>query len=470
MRMIKDSLARRLSTLFLSILVVTAPTIAAADSVSNWNITAARAVLLAGQNGIVSSRSLAMTQVAVHDALNAIDRRYETYALTGDTDPGASADAAVATAAHDALVGLIPVGALPFAGFGSLTQQTAAVDFVNAVYAADIATIPDGPAKTRGIAVGHASALAILVRRSADGGTAFVPYTPGTSPGDWQPTPNPIPSDPPAAGDRLPAVLPWWGSVPPFVLRAADQFATDGPPTLGSELYASDYNEVQAVGAKVSAVRTADQEQIARFWFEGSPTGWSRIARAVADARALDSWQRARLLALVNVAMADGFISGWADKYTFNFWRPVTAIRVGDTDGNDRTIADAGWESLLNTPALPDYPSTHSVLGAAAAEVLRRFFHDDDVAFTVTSGAPFAGLTRSFTCFSQAAQENGDSRVYAGIHFRSAVVDGIDQGERIGRFVFTHAFRSLLDADQEADGEGGEHAREEHGLRKRRDR
>ena len=391
-----------------------------------------------------------------------------TYALTGDTDPGASADAAVATAAHDALVGLIPVGALPFAGFGSLSQQTAAIDFVNATYATDIATIPDGPGKTRGIAVGHAAAVAILARRSTDGATAFVPYTPGTNPGDWQPTPNPIPFDPPAAGDRLPAVLPWWGSVPPFVLRSADQFETDGPPALGSELYATDYNEVQAVGNKVSAVRTSDQEQIARFWFEGSATGWSRIARVVADARALDSWERARLLALVNVAMADGFISGWADKYRFNFWRPVTAIRVGDTDGNDRTIADAGWESLLNTPALPDYPSTHSVLGAAAAEVLRRFFDDDDVAFTVTSGAPFAGLTRSFTSFSQAAQENGDSRVYAGIHFRSAVVDGIDQGKRIGRFVFTHSFRSLLDDSQEADGERVQRARAEDGIRERR--
>ena len=179
MRIIEHIRARQLRTLFVSILVVAAATIAAADSVSNWNITAARAVLLAGQNGIVSSRSLAMTQVAVHDALNAIDRRYETYTLTGDTDPGASADAAVATAAHDALVALIPVGALPFGGFGSLSQQTAAVDFVQAVYAADIATIQDGPAKTRGIAVGHASALAILARRSTDGATAFIRTRPG---------------------------------------------------------------------------------------------------------------------------------------------------------------------------------------------------------------------------------------------------------------------------------------------------
>jgi hypothetical protein len=259
MRIIKGNGARLLRTPFVSILMLAAPTIAAADSVSNWNITAARAALLAGQNSIVSSRSLAMTQVAVHDALNAIDRRYEPYALHGDLDPSASAEAAVATAGRDALVGLIPVGALPFIGFGSVSQQTAAVDFVNATYVADMATIPDGPAKMRGIAVGHAAALAILERRSTDGATTFVPYTPGTSPGDWQPTPNPIPFDPPASGDRLPAVLPGWGRVPPFALRSADQFGADGPPALSSELYASDYNEVQAVGAKVSAARTPDR-------------------------------------------------------------------------------------------------------------------------------------------------------------------------------------------------------------------
>ena len=141
--------------------------------------------------------------------------------------------------------------------------------------------------------------------------------------------------------------------------------------------------------------------------------------------------------------MADGFIAGFETKYDFNFWRPVTAIRAGDTDGNDATVADPTWSTLLNTPAIPDYTSTHSVLGGAASDVLRRFFDDDDVPFTTTSGVPFAGLTRSFTSFSQAAAENGESRIYAGIHFRSAVEDGIAQGKKIGGFVFTHALRPL---------------------------
>jgi hypothetical protein len=446
MRIREHTRALFLTTCFSSVLML-GPTVggATADRVSNWNATAVTATAMAGQNAVVQSRSLAMVQAAVHDALNAIDRRFEPYALEGVLDPLASPDAAIATAAHDTLVGLIPVGALPFTGFGSVAQQTAAVNFANAAYVSDVGTIPDDEAKTRGIAVGQAAAQAILTRRFGDGATTFVPYTPGTDPGDWQPTPNPVPFDPPAAADRLPAAVPWWGDITTFVLRTSDQFQTDGPPALTSDRYTTDYNEVKAIGAKLSAVRTGDQSQIARFWYEGSPAGWSRIARVVADAHGLDAWDRARLLALVNLAMADGFIAGWKDKYTFNFWRPVTAIRAGDTDGNDNTIPDPAWDSLLNSPALPDYPSTHSILGGAASEVLRRFFHHDDIVFTSTSGAPFAGITRSYTSFSQAAVENGNSRIYAGIHFRSAVEDGIAQGKRIGRFVFTHALKPIED-------------------------
>jgi hypothetical protein len=454
MRMNSESARRFLRAGLTSIASIALPISAtAADRVTNWNAVAVSATVVSGQNGIVQSRSLAITQVAVHDALNAIERRYHAYAFNGgEADVAASPDAAVATAAHDALAGLIPVGDLPFAGFGSIVQQAAAVALVNLTYAADLATIPDGPAKTRGIAVGQAAAGAILARRSGDSATNFVLYTPGTRPGDWQPTPNPIPFDPPAPGDRLPAVLPGWGKVTPFVLRSSSQFEPDGPPALDSERYTRDYNEVMAIGEKFSAIRTAEQTEIARFWYEGSPAGWSRIARVVAEGQGLDLWQRARLLALVNMAMADGFIAGMDTKYEFNFWRPVTAIRAGDTDGNDETLADPTWISLLNSPAIPDYTSTHSVLGGAASEVLLRFFDDDDVPFTTTSGVPFAGITRSFTSFSNAARENGNSRIYAGIHFRSAVENGIKQGHRIGQFVFTHSLRPVND-DEKDDGE-----------------
>jgi hypothetical protein len=422
---------------------------AVADPVSNWNSVAVQATLTAGENGVVSSRTIAIAQVAVHDALNAIDPRYERYALTDNAQGGASVEAAIAAAARDALVGTIPVGALPFAGFGSTTAQANAVAQVDAAYATALAGIPDGLSKSDGIAIGQAAAAAILALRSSDQATTLVTYTPGTQPGEWQPTPNPVPFDPPAAADYLPAVLPGWGDVTPFVLLRSSLFEPSGPPSLSSNRYADDYNEVKAIGEKNSAIRTAEQTSIARFWYEGSPAGWSRISRVVAESRGLDSWETARLLALVNLAMADGFIAGFETRYDFNFWRPVTAIRAGDTDGNDATIADPAWSTLLNTPAIPDYPSTHSVLGGAASEVLRRFFRDDDVAFTTTSGAPFAGLTRSFASFSQAAAENGESRIYCGIHFRSAVEDGIKLGNKIGGFAFTHVLQPLDRDDDE---------------------
>jgi hypothetical protein len=433
-----------------ALLVSSSTMYAAVDPVSNWNTIAVQATLTAGQTGVPQSRTLAIVHVAIHDALNSIDPRYERYAFKGDVQSGASVDAAIAAAARDAIVGAIVVGPLPFPPqFGTPALQAQAVAQVNAAYATVLAAIPDGTAKIAGIALGQAAAAAILALRSTDHATDIVPYTPGTQPGDWQPTPNPIPFDPPAAADHLPATLPGWGNVTPFVLRRSTQFEPDGPPRLSGKRYAHDYNEVKAIGEKNSAVRTAEQTSIARFWYEFSSPAWSRIALVVAHSRGLNLWDTARLLALINLAGADGLIAGFQTKYDFNFWRPVTAIRAGDTDGNDATIADSNWSSLLNTPAHPDYPSTHSVTGGASAELLRRVFGSDDIPFTTTSGVPFAGITRSYSSFSQAAAENGDSRVYAGIHFRSAVEDGIKQGEKIGHFVFTHALRPLNSDDDE---------------------
>lgn len=333
--------------------------------------------------------------------------RYKRYAFKGDVQNRGGRGAGCTR-------GAIVVGPLSFPPqFGTPAQQALAVAQVNTAYATVLAGIPDGAAKTNGITLGQAAAAAILALRSNDYATALVPYTPGTQPGDWQPTPNPVPFDPPAAADRLPAVLPGWGHVTPFVLRRSTQFEPNGPPRLSGKRFARDYNEIKAIGEKNSAIRTAEQTSIARFWYENASATWSRIAIVVSQSRGLNQWDTARLLALVNLAMADGVIAGWETKYDFNFWRPVTAIRAGDTDGNDATVADPNWISLLNTPAHPDYVSTHSVLGGASSEVLRRFFGDDDIPFTITSGVPFAGLTRSFTSFSPAAAENGESRIYA---------------------------------------------------------
>jgi len=393
-----------------------------------------------------------MVQIAIHDALNAINSRYERYALAQTAPNGAAVDVAIATAARDAIAGAIAVGPLPFPGFGTPASQTSAVDYVDKTYYLPFMNnIPDGLSKTDGRNIGQAAAAAIVDLRGEgkDHATDFVNYIPGTRPGDWRPTPNPVPFDPPAPADLLPAALPGWGLVTPFVLRRSTQFEPVGPPRLAGPAWARDYNEVKAIGEKNSTTRTADQTSIARFWYEPSAFGWSRIARIVAESRGLDLWETARLLALVNVGIADGFIGGYQTKYEFNFWRPVTAIRAGDTDGNDATAADPSWSSLLNTPNIPDYTSTHSVAGGAASEVLRRFFHTDNLPFTLKSAAPFPNMIRSFASFSQAADENGASRIYAGIHFRSAVEDGIRQGNQIGSFVFTHAFRSLNPEDDD---------------------
>jgi membrane-associated phospholipid phosphatase len=249
-----------------------------------------------------------------------------------------------------------------------------------------------------------------------------VEYTPGTKPGDYRPTPP----------DFKPAALVQWGSVMPFVLKSAGQFRCPEPPPVNSSRALADLEEVKAIGGSKSATRTAEQSEIGRYWYESSPQGWNRIAREVLAARQFDVWENARLLALLNLAMADGYIAGFEDKYYYNYWRPVTAIREG---------GDSEWLSCLPTPPVPDYPSNHTVEGAAAATVLARFFNTDFISFSTTSGAPYPGITRKFWSFSEAARENGASRILCGIHFSTAVNAGYVQGERIGEWAFEHALQ-----------------------------
>jgi len=405
-----------------------------ADEVTDWNAVAIDVLVLGGQNPVVMTRGLAMAHLAVHDALNAIDRRYEPYLYDARAEPSAAPGAAVAAAMRDALVGALT-------GFGTPERQAKGKERADAAFAAALTTIPEGRPRRDGIAVGQAAAAAMLTLRKADGATVQVAYTPGTQPGQWRPHPNPVPANPPIpdatlALGNLPTMLPQWGQMLPFTMRAPWQFRLRPPPALTSETYTRDYNEVKRLGGKQSMVRTAAQDEIARFWYEASAQGWNRIARIIAGQRVLDRWEQARLFALLNAAMADGYIAGADTRYLYNFWRPVTAIRAGGSDGNDATAGDPTWETFMNTPPLPDYPSTHSVLGGAAAVVMSRFLGTDQVSFTMTSGPPFAGITRSFTSFSQAQEENGDSRVYSGIHFRNSTVAGILQGEQIGRQAF----------------------------------
>jgi PAP2 superfamily len=322
----------------------------------------------------------------------------------------------------------------------------AALAFVESAYIAALAAIPTGAAKTKGIALGRASAAAIVDLRTSDGSdTLFIDpnYPQGTEPGEWRFTP----------GTGF-AVVPGWGEVTPFALRDSSQYRAPPPYRLTSRQYTKDFREVKMLGGDgdgTPSARTPEQTEIARFWVESSPLQWNRIARTVAMSEELDAWENARLLALLNMALTDGYIGAWEAKYHYKFWRPVTAIREAATDGNPDTEADPDWTPLVATPPLPDHDSGHSVEGGAAAEVLRRFFRTDDIEFktcslTLPDGQqcddPVPTL-RSYDSFTAAEQENGESRILVGFHFRKAVEDGIAHGIRIGNRTVDRYLRTV---------------------------
>ncbi|WP_368561931.1 vanadium-dependent haloperoxidase [Pseudoxanthomonas sp. UTMC 1351] len=378
------------------------------NAVVHWNTIADQAFAPSqGTNPMAQSRTLAILHASIHDALNAIDRRYTPYTPGLTAAPTASADAAVATAAREVLVSLLP-------------DQAA---LVQTAYDQAIAAVPDSAARNAGVDLGRAAAWATMRRRHGDGAdTAAQPvYVPGSGPGEYQFT---------APFDF--SAQPSWGRMQPFVIDLRDH-STQGPLTLTSAQYAHDLAYVKKIGHAASKTRTPEQSEIAKFWYEDSPLGWNRIANAVVRQRGLDSWEAARAFTLVNFAMADGFIAGFNAKYKHRFWRPVTAIHAADSDGNPRTVADATWQPFMTTPPVPDYPSTHTVLGWAAAEVLIDLFGDKE-RYAMTS-ATLPGVTRQYQGFSQAAQENGLSRLYAGIHFPHAVKHGRRQGRSVGQVV-----------------------------------
>jgi hypothetical protein len=256
-------------------------------------------------------------------------------------------------------------------------------------------------------------------------------YVPGPNPGDFQFVPG---TDFTAA--------PGWGEVTRFVLTSNSRYRPKAPYALTSKKDAADFNEVKRLGAVNSSSRSPEQTGIALFWVESSPLGWNRIARIVSAQCGLNLWENARLFGLLNFASADGYIADFENKYFYEFWRPITAIRAADIDGNPDTIADKTWESLRPTPAGPDYTSGHSVQGGAMSEVLARFFGTDKISFSTTS-TTLPGATRSFTSFSQAAEENGNSRVYIGFHFRHAVTEGIKLGRKVGKVAFKHFLKPV---------------------------
>jgi PAP2 superfamily len=391
------------------------------DSViTDWNLTAFQVIKAGDGYGdpMAASRSLAMMHAAMHDAVNTVNPRYQRYALHEPPTEPHKADAAVAAsfAAHDVLVALYPQEA---------ARSIAKVQLERTMFEA-------GPGKSMeaGTRIGKAAAAAMLARRANDGAAGSLPYIEGTQPGQYRFT-----------APFTQAAAPHWRHVTPFVLASASQYRTTPPPELASETYARAFDEVKHVGGKASTRRSADETHYAAFWYEFSDIGWNRVARAASGNVEQDLWQRARTFALLNMVMADAYIAGWDSKYHHNFWRPVTAVQLASDDGNPNTAPDVTFDPLLITPPVPDMPSTHSALGAAAAEVLAAAFASDHVPFSFASGSALPGSpVRGFRSFSEAARENAESRVKAGLHFRFAIDAGLELGRNIGR----HANRYSL--------------------------
>ena len=417
----------------LPLLLINPPAAAASDgaaAVLDWNEFGTSLLVLA-PTALVDGRIYAMQHGAVHDALNTIKRQYERYSTCNGVPyaPHASPAAAVAQASYEVLTALwstnplLPDDAKP--GFVAMIAER---------HATAMAAIPDGPGKASGVHVGRECAMANLDRRANDGidmagppFSAAPAYSPGSEPGDYQFTP---PFDVPPQGPF--AFAPGWGNVAPFVIDV-DRHRAPGPDALRSFAYALDVNYLRAIGRQQSSLRTANQTEIAQFWYELSPSGWNRLANTALRKKHASDWKAARVLALVNFAMADGYIALFRAKYAEPFWRPITAIREAATDGNPFTRPEAGWTPLCETPPIPEYPSNHTALGAAAATILGGLL-GDRLSFSTTS-ASLPGVTREYKSFTQAAVENGLSRVYCGIHFVRAVNDGYRMGQSIGRSV-----------------------------------
>lgn len=389
------------------------------DAVLDWNAHAANAIVgVAAQRPERGLIRLAIVHVAVYDAVNAIDGYpFQSYAATPNVVSPASPEAAVAAAAYDVLVALFPA------------QQAD----LEAKYSVSLAAIDDGPAKANGISVGQQAASGILALRANDGRDAVVPYTPGSGPGVWMPTP-------PAS---LPAAAPETAYVQPFALKRPSQFRAEPPPELTSDTWTRDYNEVKSLGSATSTTRTPEQTDIGRFWSDQPILQWNRAWRNISLANSLSLSDNARFFAMLATASADAIIACWDSKYFYNFWRPVTAIRGGDTDGNPGTEVDPSWIGLVVTPNHPEYPAAHGCFSGASTNTLRFFFGTDSFDFTIDS--KIAGLTnpmRSFGSFSQALDEVLDARVYGGMHYRNSTNKGAKIGKQVSHYVTRHFFQT----------------------------
>jgi hypothetical protein len=407
-----------------------APAAARADAVLDWSVTAQSTILgtTPPPTAHASTLSFAMVHGAVYDAVNSIDQRHRRYLPVPPASRSASKDAAAATASFRVLGALYP----------------AQVPALQPLYDASLAAVADRRARARGIAAGEAAAAAMLKARENDGRLvpgAPYPYPQGTTPGAWRVSPP------------LTAVDPaWWvGDVRPFMIPSARWFRSEGPNDLRSRAYAKDFNEVKELGAFASTTRTADQTMAAIFWQAQPLLLYGGVIRDLSARYRLSTAQNARLFGMVMLAAADGAIVCWNDKYARQFWRPIEAIRLADTDGNRATEADPSWRPLfdpdtptipprsLATPNFPDHPSGHSCVTSSVVNVLQDYFGTDRIAFDVFSPR-FPGTPRHFERFSQLLAEIVEARVWGGIHFRTADEQGAGIGENVARWQRRHYF------------------------------
>ncbi|HEY6946676.1 MAG TPA: vanadium-dependent haloperoxidase [Candidatus Acidoferrum sp.] len=397
----------------------------AQDPIAAWNEIAEKAVKTAGHAPPVAALDFAIVHLAIYDAVESIDRRYDPYhALV----PGAtgSPSAAAARAAHDVLIGLFPT-------------QSATLDAAYANFLATNGIDPFDP----GIAVGAQAAANMLALRSNDGRFPVnpPPFLGSTAIGQWRPTPSLLPGPPPSFA---PGLTPWVASVTPFTMNSNSQFRVDPPPDLTSEVWTEDYNEVMTVGSLTSTIRTPEQTEIGYFWADSGPVLWQNALRYISRNYLNNIGDSARMYALAEAALADTQIACWDTKYFYNFWRPVTAIRAGG--GNPALVADPAWQPLINTPNFPEYTSGHASTSGAISHVLRLFFGTDELSFQMTTTNPNAlQKTRTFTRFSQAEEEVVNARVYVGIHYRNSDTTARAQGLRVANWVFKNYFRPIDD-------------------------
>jgi hypothetical protein len=441
---------RRLRTsVTLVALFVCSPIAARADVVLDWNAIAVSTLIGQGQNPFAQARLLAITQLAVFEAVNAITGDYKPYLGTVVAPVGASADAAAVAAAYKVLKTYLPLA-----------------PNLDPAYAASLALIPDDSAKSGGIATGQAAAAQMIALRFGDGSSPQQFYLPtSTEPGVWQLTPSC-----PAAG----GVFFQWQNMTPFGVPSAPgsqawiaQFAPGPPPALTSKRYARDYNEVKRVGNKTSDLtdRPQDRADVARFYASSSPGFvFNLAARQVATAQGTSLSVNARALALLNMASNDSLVVSFWTKYHYTYWRPETAIFEGNLDGNPKTDADVTFKPYILTPCFPSYPSNHGAGSNSAAEILRRIYGAGGHAITMSNpGVP--GLTFHYTRFDQITNDISDARVYGGIHFRFDQDAGADLGRDVATYVYKHNLRRARHSDDDDQNENDD----EHDSSHRRD-